>query len=138
MTPFRSPWPDVPLREVTITDRLFEGLVQAPDAVVLIAAFLRCELTCSKQPLRIDCNEAVPKSASGKILRLVSKDQILKQTGQNGTDPGRPRKTLSPDPSLLDPSPPTPLPRARRAQAAPLSAPLAASERGWGRGGTER
>ena len=96
MTPFRSPWPDVPLREVAITDRLFEGLVQAPDAVVLIAAFLRCELTCSKQPLRIDCNEAVPKSASGKILRLVSKDQVLKQTGQNGAGPGRPRETLSP------------------------------------------
>ena len=132
MPPFRSHCRDVPLREVTIATRLFEGLAPGADAEV-IAAFLHCELTSDKQPLRIDFNEAVPKSASGKILRLVSKDQVLKQTGQNGTGPGRPRKTLSPDPS-----PPTPLPRARGAQAAPLSAPLAASERGWGRGGTER
>ena len=86
------------MREVTIATRLFEGLAPGADAEV-IAAFLHCELTSDKQPLRIDFNEAVPKSASGKILRLVSKDQVLKQTGQNGTGPGRPRKTLSPDPS---------------------------------------
>lgn len=36
MTLFTSPYPDVPLRDVTITDALFASLEKAPDRVVLI------------------------------------------------------------------------------------------------------
>ena len=36
MTEFSSPLPDVPLREVTITEALFEGLARAPERIVMI------------------------------------------------------------------------------------------------------
>jgi acyl-CoA synthetase (AMP-forming)/AMP-acid ligase II len=36
MTIFKSPFADVPLRDVSITERLFEGLAQEPDRVVFI------------------------------------------------------------------------------------------------------
>ncbi|NJS38124.1 MAG: 4-coumarate--CoA ligase family protein, partial [Rhodobacteraceae bacterium] len=35
MVEYCSPLPDVPLRDVSITERLFEGLMQAADRVML-------------------------------------------------------------------------------------------------------
>ena len=60
-------------------ERPLAFVVPAPGAdAEVIAAFLRGALATYKQPLRIDFIEAVPKSASGKILRRVLKDQVLK------------------------------------------------------------
>ncbi|MGV8951021.1 MAG: AMP-binding protein [Cypionkella sp.] len=53
---------------------LAEG-IQVPD----IAAFLAKELSHYKQPKQIEVIEAVPKSASGKILRRVLKDRVMAQ-----------------------------------------------------------
>ena len=36
MTIFKSPYPPVPLRDMSITERIFEGLAARPDAVVLV------------------------------------------------------------------------------------------------------
>ena len=59
-------------------ERPLAFVVPAPGADAgVIAAFLRGALATYKQPLRIDFIEAVPKSASGKILRRVLKDQVL-------------------------------------------------------------
>lgn len=47
--------------------------------VASIAAFLAKELSHYKQPKRIEVIDAVPKSASGKILRRVLKDRLAAQ-----------------------------------------------------------
>ena len=52
-------------------------VVAAPGAdVTIIAAYLRDQLSSYKQPKRIEFIAAIPKSASGKILRRILKDQV--------------------------------------------------------------
>lgn len=58
--------------EVPVAFVVPQGDVQRAD----IAAFLRDRLATYKQPARIEFIEAVPKSASGKILRRVLKAQM--------------------------------------------------------------
>lgn len=64
--------PDDEAGEVPVAFVVRKGDVQAED----IAAFLRGQLASYKQPARIEFIDAVPKSASGKILRRVLKAQM--------------------------------------------------------------
>lgn len=58
---------EVPMAFVVVTDGV---------EVAGIAAFLRGQLAAYKQPKVIEIIEAVPKSASGKILRRLLKDRV--------------------------------------------------------------
>ena len=64
--------PDDEAGEVPVAFVVPKGEVQAEE----IAAYLRGQLATYKQPARIEFVEAIPKSASGKILRRVLKAQV--------------------------------------------------------------
>lgn len=66
---YSSPYADIPLRDVTITERVFEGLALTPDRVVLIDGPSGDSLTAGQ------FRDSVERLAGGLVARGIGPGQ---------------------------------------------------------------
>ena len=80
MAVLRSPHPDVPLRDVSITDALFEGLTGRPDEVVLVDGPSEREMTAG------ELTDGIRRLAGGLAARGVGPGYVVALMAPNMPD----------------------------------------------------
>ena len=84
---FESRYPPVPIRDITVTERVFEGLDTHPDDAVLIDGLTRREVTASELKDRIQrfAGALIANGYGGETVALMSTNHIDYPTVFHGT-----------------------------------------------------